>query len=125
MSWSDHVRIFGMAGAGLTSMAGSLCWFTASMLQTVALFYGVGQIELFSVLIGPLVFKERILAKAYAGIGLLMTNIVTPIITTRAPARAVFKISRGSGGSAPTEFSRKFGPPWLMFSADRVASRRP
>ena len=53
---------------GLSSMAGSLCWFTAFTLQTVAYVNALGQIELlFSVIVGAFVFGEKISRARMAG----------------------------------------------------------
>ena len=62
---------------GLTSMAGSFCWFTAFTLQTAAYVKALGQIELvFSVLASALVFRETITAREIGGIALLTLSIL-------------------------------------------------
>ncbi|MEL6522965.1 MAG: EamA family transporter [Pseudomonadota bacterium] len=72
------LRAWRVAGAvGVTSMAGSLCWFAAFSLQTAAYVYALGQIELvFSLLGGVLVFRERPTGRELAGIALLMVSIL-------------------------------------------------
>jgi len=69
------------AMVGVTSMAGSYCWFAAFTLQTAAYVYAVGQIEvIFGFLIGILVFGERSTVREVAGIGLLTLSIVGLIL---------------------------------------------
>ncbi len=72
------IRAWRIAGlVGLTSMAGSTCWFVAFTLQTVALVKGVGQIELaLSLLVGWAVFGERITAREAKGLVLLTLSVV-------------------------------------------------
>ena len=66
---------------GLTSMAGSYCWFTAFTLQTAAYVYAVGQIEVvFSFLIGVLVFREKSSGREISGILLLILSILMLIL---------------------------------------------
>ena len=62
---------------GVFSMIGSFCWFAAFSLQTAALVFAVGQVELvFSVLVSVLVFGERLRGREIAGIALLGASIV-------------------------------------------------
>lgn len=62
---------------GLTSMAGTFCWFTAFTLQNAAYVKAVGQVELiFGVLATLLVFRERISGREYFGITLLALSIL-------------------------------------------------
>lgn len=62
---------------GLSSMAGSLSWFTAFTLQTAALVQALGQVELvFSLAASVLVFKERITRRELGGIALLALSIL-------------------------------------------------
>ncbi len=62
---------------GLTSMGGSLCWFTAFTLQAAALVFAVGQVEvIFSLLASVLVFRERTSPREVWGIALLTFSIV-------------------------------------------------
>ena len=62
---------------GLTSMAGSLSWFTAFTLQTAAYVQALGQVELvFSLLASVLFFRERVTRRELAGIGVLGLSIL-------------------------------------------------
>lgn len=76
------LRAWRIAGlVGLTSMAGSTCWFTAFTLQTVALVKGVGQIELgLSLLVGWAVFGERITKAEWQGLILLTASVVMLVL---------------------------------------------
>jgi drug/metabolite transporter (DMT)-like permease len=66
---------------GLTSMAGSFCWFLAFTLQSAAYVKAVGQIELiFSILASALFFKETIPKREMAGIAVLGVSIVLLIV---------------------------------------------
>lgn len=61
----------------LTSMIGSLAWFTAFTMQTVALVKAVGQVELlFSLAASWLIFSERITRRELAGIAVLLSSIL-------------------------------------------------
>ena len=65
------------AWIGLTSMAGSFCWFTAFTLQTVAYVNALGQIELvFSLLATVFFFKEPITRRELYGLGVLSVSIL-------------------------------------------------
>ena len=65
------------ARIGLTSMAGSFCWFTAFTLQTVAYVNALGQIELvFSLLATVFFFKEPITRRELYGLGVLSVSIL-------------------------------------------------
>ena len=65
------------AWIGLTSMAGSFCWFTAFTLQTVAYVNALGQIELvFSLLATVFLFKEPITRRELYGLGVLSVSIL-------------------------------------------------
>ncbi|MEM6941507.1 MAG: DMT family transporter [Pseudomonadota bacterium] len=65
---------------GLTSMAGSLCWFIAFALQNAAYVKALGQIELLlSVAATTFFFHERITGKELAGMAILMASICTLI----------------------------------------------
>ncbi|SDN43044.1 EamA-like transporter family protein [Lutimaribacter pacificus] len=65
---------------GLSSMAGSLCWFVAFTLQNAAYVHAVGQVELvFSLMVSVLVFGERPTGKEMAGI-ILVTGSVLGLI---------------------------------------------
>lgn len=62
---------------GVTSMLGSLCWFTAFTLQQAAYVNAVGQIELvFSVMASTLFFGETIRRREWIGMGLLALSIL-------------------------------------------------
>ena len=76
------LRAWRVAGlVGLTSMAGSVCWFVAFTLQTVALVKGVGQIELgLSLLVGWAVFGERITTREWQGLILLTASVVMLVL---------------------------------------------
>lgn len=66
---------------GLTSMVGTMCWFTAFTLQTAGYVNAVGQIELlFSIVIGALVFGERISLREWQGLILLTGSIVMLVL---------------------------------------------
>ncbi len=66
---------------GLTSMAGSFCWFTAFTLQNAAYVNAVGQVELvFSLAASVLVFGEKITGKEAAGIALLTGSVLALIL---------------------------------------------
>src|SRR6056297_1596197 len=66
---------------GVTSMGGSLCWFTAFTLQSAALVFAGGQIEvIFSVLASVLVFRERITGREVWGMGLLTVSILVLVL---------------------------------------------
>jgi drug/metabolite transporter (DMT)-like permease len=68
---------------GLTSMIGTMCWFTAFTLQTAGYVNAVGQIELlFSIAIGALVFGERITSREWQGLTLLTGSIVLLVLVT-------------------------------------------
>ncbi len=74
-------RVFGAwrsAGwIGLTSMAGSFCWFTAFTLQNAAYVKAVGQVELIFAVVGSvLFFRERITRREWFGMGLLSASIL-------------------------------------------------
>lgn len=89
MAWRERgeitrvVRAWKVAGlVGLTSMAGSICWFTAFTMQTVAYVNAVGQIELiFSLIVGAVVFSERISSREMQGLALLGASILMLIVT--------------------------------------------
>ena len=71
---------------GLTSMAGSLGWFTAYTLQTAAYVNAVGQVELLlSMAISWLVLGERFSRRELAAIALVSISVVA-LILLQAPA---------------------------------------
>lgn len=62
---------------GLSGMIGSICWFVAFTLQTVAYVKALGQIELvFSFLASAFVFKEKTTRKEAQGVGLIVVSIL-------------------------------------------------
>nr|WP_093321116.1 DMT family transporter [Shimia haliotis] len=66
---------------GLTSMAGTFCWFTAFTLQNAAYVKAVGQIELVFGIVGTvLFFKEKISGREFVGMGLLAASILGLIL---------------------------------------------
>ncbi|MCM2560746.1 DMT family transporter [Lutimaribacter sp. EGI FJ00015] len=66
---------------GLTSMAGSLCWFTAFTMQNAAYVNAVGQVELiFSLFASVLFFGERPTLKELGGIALLTISVLALIL---------------------------------------------
>ncbi|MDP5215750.1 DMT family transporter [Ruegeria sp. 2205SS24-7] len=66
---------------GLTSMAGSFCWFLAFTLQNAAYVKALGQVELaFSILASTLFFRERISRREIAGIGILALSILVLVL---------------------------------------------
>ncbi|SMX38068.1 DMT family transporter [Maliponia aquimaris] len=66
---------------GLTSMAGSMGWFTAFTLQTAAYVYALGQVELIlSLAASVLFFRERVTARELAGIGVLTVSLVVLVL---------------------------------------------
>jgi drug/metabolite transporter (DMT)-like permease len=72
-------RVAGLVG--LTSMIGSICWFTAFTMQNAAYVNAVGQIELlFSLMIGAFVFGEKISAREWQGLSLLTASILLLIL---------------------------------------------
>ncbi len=65
---------------GLTSMAGSMSWFTAVTLMNAAYVNALGQIELiFAILASVLFFKERITAREGIGIALISLSVLVLI----------------------------------------------
>lgn len=67
---------------GLTSMLGSIGWFFAFALQTVAYVKALGQIELvFSYLASTKVFREVVSTRELAGIGLIVVSVMVLVLT--------------------------------------------
>lgn len=65
---------------GLTSIAGSFCWFSAFTLQSAAYVKAIGQVELiFSIMASTLFFKEKITLREIAGIILIAISVLTLI----------------------------------------------
>ncbi|GLQ25967.1 DMT family transporter [Sulfitobacter pacificus] len=66
---------------GLTSMAGSLCWFIAFALQNAAYVKAVGQVEIiFSIAASVLFFREKISAREWLGMAILLVSILLLIL---------------------------------------------
>lgn len=66
---------------GITSMAGSYCWFWAFTLQNAAYVKAIGQIELImSIAASTLFFKEKISARELAGIAVLLVSILMLVL---------------------------------------------
>ncbi|APG46247.1 DMT family transporter [Phaeobacter porticola] len=66
---------------GLTSMAGSFCWFWAFTLQNAAYVKALGQVELLlSLLASVLFFKEQITRREILGMGLLILSILALVL---------------------------------------------
>ena len=75
-------RVRKVAGwIGLTSMAGSMCWFTAFTLQTTAYVNALGQVELiFSLIASTLFFREAVSRREIFGIAILGISILMLIL---------------------------------------------
>jgi drug/metabolite transporter (DMT)-like permease len=75
-------RVRKVAGwIGLTSMAGSMCWFTAFTLQTAAYVNALGQVELiFSLIASTLFFRETVSRREIFGIAILGISILMLIL---------------------------------------------
>jgi drug/metabolite transporter (DMT)-like permease len=88
MAWRERGeigRVFAVWRVGLlvgiSSMIGSICWFTAFALQTVAYVKALGQVELiFSFLVSALIFKEKTTAREYQGVVVLCVAIIALIV---------------------------------------------
>lgn len=66
---------------GITSFGGSFCWFAAFALQSAAIVFAVGQVEvLFSMMIGARVFSERLSRRELSGIALLIASVLALIV---------------------------------------------
>jgi len=66
---------------GLTSLAGSLCWFTAYTLQNAAYVNAVGQGEvILSLLASYVFFRERLTLREGAGIALITASVLGLIL---------------------------------------------
>ncbi|MEM8536628.1 MAG: DMT family transporter [Pseudomonadota bacterium] len=76
------LRAWRVAGlVGLTSMIGSICWFMAFTLQNAAYVNAVGQIELlFSLIIGAVVFGEKVSMREWQGLLLLTGSIIMLVL---------------------------------------------
>ena len=88
LRWREPGQIGAVAGAwrravwiGLTSMAGSLCWFTAFTLQNVAYVKAVGQVELiFSLAASILFFNEKFTRREGIGIALISVSVLSLVL---------------------------------------------
>lgn len=66
---------------GALSVLGSLCWFTAFGLNSAAMVYALGQVELiFAMILGGRLFGERPGARDTAGIALLGLSLVALVL---------------------------------------------
>nr|WP_319949254.1 EamA family transporter [uncultured Shimia sp.] len=66
---------------GLTSMAGTFCWFTAFTLQKAAYVKAVGQVEIvFGILATVLIFRETIRSREWLGIGLVSLSVLALVL---------------------------------------------
>ena len=62
---------------GLTSVLGSVGWFTAMTLQPVAYVKAVGQVEfIFTLAIAVLFFRERLTAREILGMLVIITGVL-------------------------------------------------
>lgn len=90
LAWRERGQITAVLGAwriaalvGVTSMAGSICWFVAYTLQTAAYVNALGQVELlFSLFVGTLFFGERMARREWQGLALLTLSIVVLVLVT-------------------------------------------
>lgn len=90
LAWRERGEIINVIHAwrvaglvGLTSMAGSICWFTAFTMQNAAYVNAVGQVELlFSLFIGAFVFGEKVGAREWQGLLLLTASIGLLVLIT-------------------------------------------
>lgn len=88
MRWREPGEIGRVVGAwrvagwvGLTSMAGSLCWFTAFTLQNAAYVNAVGQSEVvLSLLASYVFFRERLTLREGIGIALITASVLGLIL---------------------------------------------
>lgn len=88
LAWRDRAEIGRVLSAwrsagfiGLTSIAGSFCWFTGFTLQNAAYVNAVGQVEvIFGIFASTLFFKERISMREYIGIALITVSVVFLVI---------------------------------------------
>ena len=78
------LRSWRVAGlVGITSMLGSIGWFVAFTMQTVALVKAVGQAEiLLSLAASVYFFSEKISKREWQGLGLLACSIVMLVLVT-------------------------------------------
>ncbi|WP_407492767.1 DMT family transporter [Pseudooceanicola sp. MF1-13] len=68
---------------GLTSLGGSLCWFTAFTLENAGYVFAVGQIEvILSLIASVLIFNEKVTSREGIGIALITLSVVVLIAVT-------------------------------------------
>lgn len=68
---------------GATSMIGTICWFSAFTLQSAGYVNAVGQVELlFSIVIGAVIFGEKIGVREWQGLILLTLSIVMLVLVS-------------------------------------------
>jgi drug/metabolite transporter (DMT)-like permease len=68
---------------GLSSMIGTMCWFSAYTLQSAGLVNAIGQVELlFSLVIGAVVFGETVNRREWQGLVLLTGSIAMLVLVT-------------------------------------------
>lgn len=68
---------------GLASMAGSICWFVAFTLQTVAYVTALGQVELiFSLIVSVFVFSETVSRREWQGLAILAGSILLLVLVS-------------------------------------------
>jgi len=76
--WAERKAAIWM---GVTSILGSLFWFTAFTLQNAAYVFAVGQVEvIFSILAAVFFFRETVTQREYLGIFLLTISIIGLVI---------------------------------------------
>ncbi|WP_170477863.1 EamA/RhaT family transporter [Ruegeria arenilitoris] len=88
MLWRDRAELHAVwqtrrtgVFVGLTSLAGSFCWFLAFTLQNAAYVKALGQIELiFSLLASILFFRETVTQREIAGMSLLGLSILALVL---------------------------------------------
>ncbi|MBV1867379.1 MAG: DMT family transporter [Marinosulfonomonas sp.] len=75
-------RAWKIAGlVGISSMIGSLLWFAAFTIQQAAYVSALGQVELiFSIAASALFFREKITAREYLGIGVLLISVLLLVL---------------------------------------------
>lgn len=73
------------AWVGLTSMAGSFCWFTAFTLQTAAYVNAIGQVELiFSMIASVMFFREKVTGREFLGVAVLGLSVIGLVLVIPA-----------------------------------------
>ena len=90
LQWRDNAQIGAVWRArrravwiGITSLAGSFCWFFAFTLQAAAYVKAVGQVELVLSLIASLLFfGEKVSAREFWGMAVLCASILMLVLLT-------------------------------------------